>query len=55
MAILNRIRNGEDTYSDEVFKNLKQFIIAMAQFVFREPTEEERRRYAHRQTIPDRI
>jgi hypothetical protein len=42
-AILNKMRDGE-TYSDKAFANLKDFIGAISQKVFREVTDQERKR-----------
>ena len=44
MADLNNLREGRYIYSEKAFKKLKHFIIALSQKVFREMTEEEKRR-----------
>ena len=41
-AILNKMREGE-TYSDVAFSNLKEFLGAISQKVFREVTDDERK------------
>lgn len=51
-AILNSIRSGMTTYEDEAFTQLKRFIGAMSQRVFRETTDLERKRVAKLREIP---
>ena len=43
-AIINRLRDGRDVYTDEAYKKLKQIIMVLAQKALRFTTEEERRR-----------
>jgi hypothetical protein len=39
---MNSIRNGQTTFSDSAYEQLKVFIIAMSQKVLRETTSKER-------------
>lgn len=41
---MNQLESGEYTFSEDAYKNEKEFIMAMSQKVFREMTEEERKR-----------
>jgi len=43
-AIMNRLRDGHDIYSDNAYDKLKEIIIALSQKVLRFTTEEERKR-----------
>jgi hypothetical protein len=45
MAMMNRIRSGEDRYSDEAYKKQKGILLAIAQKVLRFTTERERQRF----------
>jgi len=51
-AILNTIRSGESVFDDKAFEQLKYFIGSMAQRVFREMTELERKRFTSLQMLP---
>lgn len=55
IAILNRIRNGRDVYSDDAFENLKEFIIATSQIVLKNQSQEDIKRVLDLETIPDWI
>ncbi len=44
LALMNRLRNGDDVYDDEAYEHIKDFTMAVGQKVFREITEQERER-----------
>ena len=44
MAVFNSLKCG-DKFGDKAFNRIKEFILLMGQFVYREPTEQERKRY----------
>jgi len=44
MAVLNRIKDGDDIYTNEAFEQQKEFIIALSQKVFRATTKSEKQR-----------
>lgn len=44
-AIINRLREGRDIYTDEAYNKLRKIIIALAQKVLHFTTEEERERF----------
>lgn len=44
ISIMNSIKNGSVTYTEEAFEKEKHFILAMSQKVLREMTEDERKR-----------
>ncbi len=48
---MNRIRDGNDVYTDEAFRKEKAILIALAQKVLRHTTEGERERFRELQTI----
>ncbi len=50
-ATMNRIRDGNDVYTDEAFRKEKAILIALAQKVLRHTTEGERERFRELQTI----
>jgi hypothetical protein len=52
-SILNRIRNGQDEYTDEAYEKLKDFILTMAQIVMKNQTDEDKKRIKQLQEIPD--
>ena len=45
LSIMNRIRDGKDIFTDDAYKKLKYFIMAISQKVMREMTEKERERF----------
>jgi hypothetical protein len=46
LTFMNQLKSGEYEYSEEAYKKSKEFIMAVAQKVFREMTEEEKKRTA---------
>lgn len=55
MAILNRLRDGKDIYTDDAFEKLKHFIIAVSQIVLRNQTQEDIERASDLDQLPDWI
>lgn len=53
MAVLNRIQQGDDKYSDEAFKSLKQFILRVSQMVLRSQNDEQIRRLMDLASLPE--
>ena len=51
-AVMNRIRNGIDIYTDEAYKKQKSIFIKIAQKVLRYTTEKEKERFALLQSLP---
>jgi hypothetical protein len=51
-TLMNRLRDGDDIYENESFEQMKTFLTALGQKVFRELTEEERDRVKDLFTIP---
>lgn len=51
-AGLNRIRDGKDIYTDEAFTQWKNLVMALAQRVLREMTEEEKARVGRMLSFP---
>jgi len=45
LAVMNRIRQGKDVYSDEAYRKLKLILIKLGQRVFRYTSEEDLKRY----------
>jgi len=52
LAVMNRIRDGKDIYTDEAFKKQKAILIALAQRVIRATTEGERARFKELLSLP---
>ncbi|QPQ30418.1 restriction endonuclease [Lysinibacillus sp. JNUCC 51] len=52
MAVLNRVRDGEDVYTDEAFSKLKQFILKVSQLVVKNRSEEQTERLRQLASIP---
>ncbi|MEY2195757.1 restriction endonuclease [Neobacillus sp. BF23-41] len=53
MAVMNRIRDGEDIYSDIPYEKLKQFILLVSQFVVKNRTSEQTERLRQLAEIPE--
>lgn len=53
MAILNRIRAGEDIYTDATYEKLKHFLIAISQIVMKNQSEHDLQRIRMLQSIPE--
>jgi hypothetical protein len=51
-ATMNRIRAGNDTYTEETFQQEKHILISLAQRVLRNITEQERERFLQLAAIP---
>ncbi|MHC1761324.1 MAG: restriction endonuclease [Negativicutes bacterium] len=45
IAIMNRLREHDDTYDDQAFEKLKKFLISLSQLVLRNPSDEQRERF----------
>lgn len=52
MAVLNRVRSGEDVYSDQAFEKLKQFILRVSQYVVKNRTDDQTERLRQLADIP---
>ncbi len=52
MAILNRIRDNNDIYSDRAFKKLKHFILKTSQLVLKSQTEQQINRFKELSQLP---
>jgi len=52
LATMNRIRDGEDRYTDRAYKKEKHILIAIAQRVMRFTTERERERFKQLMSLP---
>lgn len=52
IAILNRIRNGDDIFEDSAYESLKEFIIKVSQLVLRNQTEQQSKRVLNLSSIP---
>jgi hypothetical protein len=52
MAVMNRIRDGEDIYSDLAYGNIKQFILKVSQLVVKNRSEEQTERLRQLASIP---
>lgn len=52
MGILNRIRDGEDIYTDETYEKLKHFLISISQIVMKNQSEHDLQRIRMLQSIP---
>lgn len=53
MSIINRIRSGEDIYTDKAFNKLKDFLIAISQMTLKNQSQEDIRRVMQLSEIPD--
>lgn len=53
MSIINRIRSGEDIYTDKAFNKLKDFLIAISQMTLKNQSQEDIRRVMQLSVIPD--
>jgi hypothetical protein len=51
-ATMNRIRDGNDVYTDEAFQKEKAILIALAQKVLRQTTEGDRERFLELRSLP---
>ncbi len=51
-ATMNRIRSGQDHYTDEAFAQEKHILISLAQRVLRHTTDEERQRFLELAKLP---
>ncbi|QDT23524.1 restriction endonuclease [Gimesia chilikensis] len=51
-TMVNRIRSGQDRYTDEAFDQAKNILISLAQRVLRHTTAEERQRFVELSQIP---
>ena len=51
-ATMNRLRDGDDVYTDDAFKKEKDILIALAQKVLRSTTERERERFKLLMSLP---
>lgn len=51
-AILNRMRDGDDVYTDEAFEKLKKFLICLGQMVFKNQSEEDLERIYTLMSLP---
>lgn len=55
MAIMNNLRSGSVTFTDDAYEQLKYIILAIAQVVMRQPTNEEVKRSKSLIELPDGI
>ena len=51
-ASMNRIRSGDDLYTDEAYKQEKNILIALSQKVLRSTTNDERERFKKLMSLP---
>lgn len=51
-AILNRVRDGDDIYTDKAFEKLKQFLISVSQLVFRNQNQKDLERIQLLMSLP---
>jgi len=52
VGVINGMRNGKQSYTDEAFEKLKHFIIAISQIVMKNQSEEDVKRIIDLQSIP---
>ena len=53
IAIMNRMREFADVYTDEAYKDLKNIIISLAQITMKRQKEEDIRRFNELSELPD--
>lgn len=53
LAIMNRMREGEDVYTDEAYEDLKSIIISLAQITMKRQSEQDINRVKSLSELPD--